>query len=1110
MSPRLASPTPSENEVDIVGDLFNDDFGGFGSDNDGGFDFDDDAADDKASRKRKKTKTKAAPLPNDDDLDLGAILEGGGFTDASDGPPSSKTKTGVRLTGPNAEGVLDDDEDEAYIALQQAAAFRKSSSLKGGVAAVKGGGFQAMGLNPTLMRAITRKGFTVPTPIQRKTIPLILSRRDVVGMARTGSGKTAAFVIPMIQRLRAHSVRVGARALIMSPSRELAMQTLKVVKELGRDTDLKTVLLVGGDSLEEQFAMLASNPDIVIATPGRFLHLKVEMSLDLSSIRYVVFDEADRLFEMGFAAQLTEILHALPASRQTLLFSATLPSSLVEFARAGLQDPSLVRLDIETKISPKLKSAFFSVKGPEKEGALLHLLHDVIKIPLGLPEAALKAREESRHNGGDGDGDGDEDDNGKSNPRKRKRLNSGYVSSKVAPTQHSTIVFAATKHHVEYLAAILGEAGFAVSYVYGSLDQTARRIQVENFRHGRSNILVVTDLAARGIDIPVLANVVNYDFPPQAKVFVHRVGRTARADQDGNSYSFVQDTDAPYLVDLQLFLGRKMIVGRETPSFDLTRDVVVGSLARGAVEPHVEWVTTLLRDVHDIEVLRQVASKAQRQYFRTRLSASSQSAKRAREMVRGRGWSQLHPIFGDGQGHGEEDSQGDGSGKKADNEAALGLAREDLLAQISGYKPVESIFEVHHQNKKAMKSKAAEVMRTMRKRAGPRRVSNGAAATSATGADEDDEETAKAINGADYEEGIAALANGGANMSDDDEDDDDTQNQDQWEDDDDDDADDDENENDDADVLEASDAWAVDGDISKNASWVDSSVFMSYTPRTGPSMGARAVEERGYGVHGRGGDDDGEASGFNSFAAAARDATMDLTNDDTAKAFGVPTRSKLRWDKKQGKYVARANDDDGSRVQGGKGGGKMIRGESGVKIAASFQSGRFDKWRKANRLGRLPQVGEAERSSLARQVQNPLPGLGGSKGGRGGFNAGPGTGRFMHKKELAPKEADKFRDNYEVQKKRVAEARENRVGRFKDGEGSYTEVKDMDHVRKSRKIMEQKRLKNARPARDGGGSRGGGGGGRGRGGGRGGGGGGRGGGGRGGGGRGGRGGRGRG
>lgn len=208
-----------------------------------------------------------------------------------------------------------------------------------------------MGLNANLLKAITRKGFAVPTPIQRKTIPLLQQEKDVVGMARTGSGKTAAFVIPLIEKLKTHSTRVGARALLLAPSRELALQTLSVVKELGRGTDLRSLLLVGGDSLEEQFAAMANNPDVIIATPGRFLHLKVEMGLDLHSIQYVVFDEADRLFEMGFAAQLTEILHALPSSRQTLLFSATLPKSLVEFARAGLHEPVLVRLDADSKIS---------------------------------------------------------------------------------------------------------------------------------------------------------------------------------------------------------------------------------------------------------------------------------------------------------------------------------------------------------------------------------------------------------------------------------------------------------------------------------------------------------------------------------------------------------------------------------------------------------------------------------------------------------------------------------------------------------------------------------------------------------------------------------------
>jgi len=325
-------------------------------------------------------------------------------------------------------------------------------------------------------------------------------------MARTGSGKTAAFVIPMIEKLKAHSGRFGARAVIMSPSRELALQTLKLVKEFSRGTDLRCVLLIGGDSLEEQFGLIAANPDIVIATPGRFLHLKVEMSLDLSSIKYVVFDEADRLFEMGFATQLTEILHALPPSRQTLLFSATLPSSLVEFTRAGLQDPSLIRLDTETKLSPDLQSAFFSVRGSEKEGALLYILHDVIKIPVGLPQDAEETSEQP--------------------PKKRKR-----GSDRPSPSEKATgtIVFVATKYHVEYIANLLKLQDFAVSYVYGSLDQTARKHQVENFKYGRSNILITTDVAARGIDLPRLANV-RMPESPCASPSVHF--RKRRADPD--------------------------------------------------------------------------------------------------------------------------------------------------------------------------------------------------------------------------------------------------------------------------------------------------------------------------------------------------------------------------------------------------------------------------------------------------------------------------------------------------------------------------------------------------------------------------------------------------
>ncbi|KAF6831157.1 ATP-dependent rna helicase dbp10 [Colletotrichum musicola] len=895
---RAASPAPSDGEVDIADSLFNtnaDDSGSEGGQDAGGFDF-----------------------------DVDGILNGGGEEDA------------------------DEDGDAAFIALQQAASFRKSSNLKG-KSVKKGGGFQAMGLNANLLRAITKKGFSVPTPIQRKTIPLILDRKDVVGMARTGSGKTAAFVIPMIERLRAHSVKIGTRALILSPSRELAMQTLKVVKEFSKGTDLKCVLLVGGDSMEEQFGFMSSNPDIVIATPGRFLHLKVEMALDLSSIKYVVFDEADRLFEMGFAAQLTEILHALPPSRQSLLFSATLPASLVEFARAGLQDPSLVRLDAETKVSPDLESAFFSVKGAEKEAALLHILQDIIKMPTGTPDGVPLDIAPSK---------------------KRKR---GESDGRGKPTEHSTIVFTATKHHVEYLAHVLMKAGYAVSYVYGSLDQEARRINTENFRQGRSNILVVTDVAARGIDIPVLANVINYDFPPQPKVFVHRVGRTARAGQRGWAYSIVRELDTPYMLDLQLFLGRKLIVGHESEKPSYAEDVVVGGLARDRIEMNMEWMNKLLKEDNDIEALRKVSGKAEKLYLKTRHSASSQSAKRAREIVSSKGWNQLHPLFGADANNAEQ-------------------ARNAMLAKISGFRPAETIFEVGR-GAKNHNSEAAEVMRQLRKRITPHRGNK-------------KEE-------ADSDDDMEGLDGSHDNEDDDSEDGADDSAIQVYE-------------SDDDDGLEVT--ITNDDDKKKKKkpdSWRDSEVFMSYTPRT-----INAAEERGYGVT--------SGAQTSSFVEAAREAVMDLTNDETAKGFGEPTRTRgMRWDKKQNKYVALANDEDGSK------GSKYIRGESGVKIAATFQSGRFDKWRKANRLGRI-QVGGMEKANVAEL---------------------PSGRRFKHKLETAPKQADKYRDDYEVRKKRVAEAKEKRIGRYKDGAGSRKEIKGVEDIRKARVEKEKKREKNARPSK---------------------------------------------
>lgn len=943
MPGRAASPAASENEFDITNSLFQNESG---SDSDTG-------------GKRRKAPKRPQKAPTAQSLDfLGG--EAGGFNE-------------------------DGQDDEAFIAAQQTSANRKGANLKGRTVK-KGGGFQAMGLNSNLLKAVTRKGFSVPTPIQRKTIPVIMDDQDVVGMARTGSGKTAAFVLPMIEKLKNHSTKVGSRGLILSPSRELALQTLKVVKELGRGTDLKSVLLVGGDSLEEQFSMMAGNPDIVIATPGRFLHLKVEMDLDLSSIRYVVFDEADRLFEMGFAAQLTEILHGLPTTRQTLLFSATLPKSLVEFARAGLQDPTLIRLDTESKVSPDLQSAFFSIKTADKEGALLYLLHEVIKMPTGPTGVKPQTYDPDFHK----------------NLRKRKRSETRSVN-KESPTQHSTIVFAATKHHVDYLQGLLSEAGFAVSHAYGSLDQTARKIQVQNFRSGVSNILVVTDVAARGIDIPILANVINYDFPSQPKIFVHRVGRTARAGKKGWSYSLVRDADAPYLFDLQLFLGRKLVLGRENAAqANFAEDVVVGSLPRDGLSPNCEWVNKVLDDDVDLAAQRTVAAKGEKLYIRTRNSASSESAKRAKNVVVSDEWASIHALFND-------------------ESSNMDAVRENMLARIGGYRPQETIFEAN--NRRNGRIEADEAIDTIKRIRTSR-----------------DNKKKRAEQAAQSEHAEMSLKEDATNVGGGEDTGDHTGTL----------------EDDDIDaptgMADDNMSLASDGDLevtfsaysqqpggngksgkSASTSFQNPEYFMSYTP-TNTSL----AEDKGYGVH----------SGTNAnFAQATRSATMDLAGDDGAAGLGEPTK-QLRWDKRHKKYVSRHNDEDGSK------GSRLVRGESGAKIAASFRSGRFDAWRKGKRVGRLPRVGEAEAPNL-------------NTGFNGHGHHGHGSGKhFWHRKEQAPRAADPLRDDYGKKKKQIEAAKERQFSKA-GGAASRgkSEIKGTDDIRKARNQKQKRMEKNARPVK---------------------------------------------
>ena len=893
-----------------------------------------------------------------------ALFENGADSGSEDGRaqqhPDRKRAMEIMPDLENDSG----SDDADFIADVQAASNRKASNLKGKTVK-KGGGFQAMGLNANLLKAITRKGFSVPTPIQRKTIPLVLDGQDVVGMARTGSGKTAAFVVPMVEKLKSHSAKVGARALILSPSRELALQTLKVVKEFGRGTDLKCVLLVGGDSLEEQFGSMAGNPDIIIATPGRFLHLKVEMSLDMSSIRYVVFDEADRLFEMGFAAQLTEILHALPSSRQTLLFSATLPRSLVEFARAGLQEPTLVRLDAESKVSPDLQSVFFTMKSAEKEGALLHILSDIIHMPTGQTEAATsrKAGESEK------------------NPKKRKRAEMERNDRKDSPTKHSTIIFAATKHHVEYLATLLRHSGFAVSHVYGALDQTARRMQVEDFRTGMTNILVVTDVAARGIDIPILANVINYDFPSQPKIYVHRVGRTARAGQKGWSYSLIRDSDLPYVLDLQLFLGRRLVVGRdEVDTANYAEDVAIGGLVRDRLERHCEWVSKLLDEDADLPALKDVAGKGEKLYLRTRNASSTESVRRAKELTNKKSWMGLHLLF-------------------SDDTDRMEVERAKMLARVSGFRPPETVFEI---GQRGGGSEAAEVMKKRRSTINAKRQRGIDGEHASRIVDEEVAADGNPTSHAEDAEVDSSVDLDMGSVSDN--------------------------------SLEVTITQQGKSNTNGNQGFQDSEFFMSYNPTT-----INQAEDRGYGV--QSGSYNTASHNNQNFLEAARGVTMDLNNDEGAKAFAEPSRPKgMRWDKKSKKYVARANDEDGSK------GKAMIRGESGQKIAASFRSGRFDAWKKANRIEKLPKTGDTEKAS--------------------GSNSMRGGRRFKHKAEKAPKDADKFRDDFYKRKKKVEAAKEKKIGRFRD-DGGRSEIRGVDDVRKQRNLKQKRMEKNARPGKKG-------------------------------------------
>ena len=345
--------------------------------------------------------------------------------------------------------------------------------------------FRALGLDDRTLALVATLGFTEPTPIQQQAIPLLLRGRDVVGIAQTGTGKTLAFGLPMVERLDAG--RRTAQGLVLVPTRELAQQVLDVLTRLGQTYGLDVVGLLGGRSLDRDFQALERHPQIVVGTPGRVIdHLHRE-TLSLADVRYAVLDEADQMLDIGFMPDITRILSRTPRARQTALFSATMPHSILRLVRRYMHEPETVTIAPEQTTVETVEQVYFEVAQRDKVRGLKELI-----------ERELRGR---------------------------------------------TLVFSRTRRGVDYLADQLQGAGIRVGALHGDMDQRKRDQVVQQFRGGQLDILVATNVAARGLDIPEITHVLNYDVPQNAEEYVHRIGRTGRAGREGKAITFVCERD---------------------------------------------------------------------------------------------------------------------------------------------------------------------------------------------------------------------------------------------------------------------------------------------------------------------------------------------------------------------------------------------------------------------------------------------------------------------------------------------------------------------------------------------------------------------------------------
>lgn len=372
--------------------------------------------------------------------------------------------------------------------------------------------FTELGVAAPLRRVLKTENYINPTPIQARAIPLLLAKKDLIGIAQTGTGKTAAFALPILQQLsekRERAVPCAVRALILSPTRELALQIGDSFKTYGRHLGLRQAVIMGGVGQQSQVRALARRVDILIATPGRLLDLISQGHVRLDKVSFLVLDEADRMLDMGFIPDVRKIIGALPRQRQSMLFSATMPPDVVHLAREILREPVRVEVSPKTVTVERIDQRVFFVEKGNKRALLARLLLD--------------------------------------------------------PALARVLVFTRTKRGANRVAEQLSRAGVATEALHGNKSQNARQLALNKFRTGRSRVLVATDVASRGIDVEDVTHVINYEVPDLPESYVHRVGRTARAGAEGTALSFCDPTERTYLRNIERLTKRPIAVVESRP-----------------------------------------------------------------------------------------------------------------------------------------------------------------------------------------------------------------------------------------------------------------------------------------------------------------------------------------------------------------------------------------------------------------------------------------------------------------------------------------------------------------------------------------------------------------